>query len=99
MRARVLPGGVGASGLVIASRSTRAASSFHVDASAPPELDDVRVNMQRLAALGLDIYITELDVTIADGSAEQLRLQADLYAGIVLTCLAVPACRSATVFG
>jgi endo-1,4-beta-xylanase len=72
---------------------------FHVDAAAPPNLDDVRANMERFAELGLDIYITELDVTIADTSAAQLQLQADLYAGILKTCLAVPACRSATVFG
>ena len=72
---------------------------FHVDAAAPPDLADVRANMERLAALGLDIYITELDVTIADDSPAQLELQADLYADIAATCLAVPACRTITVFG
>ncbi|PCC73655.1 Endo-1,4-beta-xylanase, GH35 family [Nannocystis exedens] len=72
---------------------------FHVDAAAPPDLDDVRANMERIAALGLDIYITELDVSIAGTDAAQLELQADIYAGIVGTCLAVPACRSTTVFG
>jgi endo-1,4-beta-xylanase len=55
--------------------------------------------MERFAALGLDIHITELDVTIAGTDAAQLELQADIYAGILEACLAVPACRSTTVFG
>jgi endo-1,4-beta-xylanase len=72
---------------------------FHVQAADPPDLEAVRANMERFAALGLDIYITELDVTIAGTSDAQLELQAQLYADIVATCLAVPACRNTTVFG
>src|SRR5205085_511623 len=72
---------------------------FHVTAAHPPDLNAVRANMERFAALGLDIFITELDVSIEGTSADQLQLQATLYADIVGTCLAVPACRSVTVFG
>ncbi|MCY0990958.1 endo-1,4-beta-xylanase [Nannocystis sp. ILAH1] len=62
---------------------------FHIDAAAPPDLDDVRAKMERFAALGLGIYITELDVMIAGVDAAQLELQADIYASILEACLAV----------
>ncbi len=72
---------------------------FHVDADAPPDMAAVRANMERFAGLGLDIHITELDVSIADLSPAQLDLQAKIYGDVLRTCLAVPACRNTTVFG
>jgi endo-1,4-beta-xylanase len=75
---------------------------FHIDAAAPPDMADVKANMERFGALGLDVYITELDVSLAtvDGTeTEKLALQANLYAGVLDVCLSVPACRSYTVFG
>ncbi len=71
---------------------------LHVDAASPPDLASVQANFERFAALGLEIHITELDVSLADAPGD-LELQADLYRGIVQTCLAVPACRDVTVFG
>lgn len=75
---------------------------FHVDAAYPLDLESVRANFERIGALGLDVYVTELDVSLAnitlpDPEAEQL--QADIYADVFEVCLAVPACRSTTVFG
>lgn len=75
---------------------------FHIDAAAPPDMASVTANIERFGALGLDVYITELDVSLASVSGtetEKLALQADIYAGVLDACLSVPACRSYTVFG
>jgi endo-1,4-beta-xylanase len=73
---------------------------FHVHAAGPPDLDAVRSNFERFAALGLDVYITELDVSLEGIDApDELELQASIFAGILETCRAVPACRSYTMFG
>jgi endo-1,4-beta-xylanase len=75
---------------------------FHIDAAAPPDMASVKSNMERLGALGLDVYITELDVslaTVAGTETEKLELQATIYADVLDVCLSVPACRSYTVFG
>jgi endo-1,4-beta-xylanase len=75
---------------------------FHVDAAAPPDMAAVRANMERFGALGLDVYITELDVSLAalEGTEEEkLERQAEIYASVITTCRAVPACRNVTVFG
>ncbi len=63
----------------------------------PPTM---RKNLQRFAALGLDIAITEADVAVRDGaSPAQLQVQGEIYADLVRTCRAVPRCRSLTVWG
>jgi endo-1,4-beta-xylanase len=53
-------------------------------------------NMQRFADLGLDIYITELDVRT---TRSQLQEQAEVYKGIVATCLAQPRCKAIQTWG
>jgi endo-1,4-beta-xylanase len=56
-------------------------------------------NMRRFKALGLDIAITEADVALKlPPSAADLQAQADVYAQIVRSCLAVD-CRSLTFWG
>jgi endo-1,4-beta-xylanase len=56
-------------------------------------------NMRRFRALGLDVAITEADVALPlPASAGDLRRQADIYARIVRSCLAVE-CRSLTFWG
>lgn len=75
---------------------------FHIDAASPPVIADVEANMQRFAALGLSIHITELDVSLAglELPEQQAReLQASIYADVLELCLAVPACSNWTVFG
>lgn len=75
---------------------------FHIDAAKPYDMASVRRNFERLADLGLDIVITELDINVSKypGTREQkLRVQAALYAQVIETCLAVPACETITVFG
>jgi endo-1,4-beta-xylanase len=62
----------------------------------PPDFVD---NMRRFKALGLDIAITEADVALKlPPSAADLQAQADVYAQIVRSCLAVD-CRSLTFWG
>lgn len=75
---------------------------FHVDAAAPPDMRDVRANMRRFTELGLEVHITELDVSMANlaGSEEEnLEVQADVYRDVVEACLAVSGCTDITVFG
>jgi hypothetical protein len=72
---------------------------FHVDSANPPDMASARQNMQRFAELGLDVYITELDVMIAGTADDQLQRQAEIYADVVGACLEVSGCRNTTVFG
>ncbi len=62
--------------------------------------DGFRANLERFAALGLDVAITEADVALhlpADAAA--LRAQARAFRGVVRACVAVPRCRSVTFWG
>lgn len=61
-----------------------------------------RANMQRFADLGLDIYVTELDVNLnglTGSKAEKWATQAQLYHDVTAACLATLACRSVTTWG
>lgn len=61
---------------------------------------EVKSNMQRLAALGLEIHVTEMDVRVALPATEEiLKAQADTYRQVVGACVAVEACRSITFWG
>jgi len=59
--------------------------------------DEVAANFQRFADLGLDVYITELDVAMEPGDSEEV--QAQVFADAVATCLAQPACQAAQIWG
>src|SRR3569623_730399 len=65
-----------------------------------PRPEDVRINMKRLAALGLQTDITEMDVMLPlPASRAALRKQAVLYGAMLQACLAVPQCRSFSTWG
>lgn len=67
---------------------------FHLHHAKLPKMEDVKANFDRIAALGLDIYITELDVSLEgrQGSdAEKKELQANVYRDVLKVCLATPA--------
>jgi GH35 family endo-1,4-beta-xylanase len=75
---------------------------FHIDAQSPPDMASVKRNLQRFGALGLDVLITELDVnlsTLAGTHEQRLAAQAQLFAAVIETCLAVPQCKTITTFG
>jgi endo-1,4-beta-xylanase len=60
----------------------------------------LRDNLERFAALGLDVAITEADVRMRLPPApDKLAIQADYYARLMRACLDVPRCVSFTVWG
>ncbi|MEU5259474.1 endo-1,4-beta-xylanase [Amycolatopsis sp. NPDC021455] len=66
---------------------------FQAHLSAGQNLSTLQANLQRFAALGVDVNITELDVG-GSGSA-----QANTYGQVVRACLAVSRCTSITTWG
>ena len=57
-------------------------------------------NLRRLAGLGVDVEITELDVEIKKPVDDaKRRRQARVYAELGRTCAAIPRCRGLTVWG
>ena len=73
---------------------------MHVGLDDAPRADDVRINMKRLAALGLQADITEMDVMLPlPATRSGLQAQARLYRAMLQACLAVPQCRSFSTWG
>lgn len=64
----------------------------HFNAQSPVP-SDYRANLQRFAALGVDVQITELDI---EGSGTA---QANNYRSVTETCLAISRCTGITVWG
>jgi endo-1,4-beta-xylanase len=63
------------------------------------DLSTMQANMQRFANLGLEIWITELDIRIQLPASQQaLQQQAQQYAQVFQFCLNVSACRGVTVW-
>jgi hypothetical protein len=55
-------------------------------------------NMARLADLGLELYITEMDVRMPDSNRD-LQKQATIYSEVLKRCVAQPACKGVQVWG
>jgi len=74
---------------------------MHYSTDFHPDPVQVKLNMQRYAALGLEVHITEMDVTInlKDNWDRQMLKQADVYGSILSACLEVPACKSFEMWG
>ncbi len=64
-----------------------------------PDWTLFRRTMDRLAALGVHVMVTEVDVPVAKTVADRFALQAQRYRRVVETCLAVPACDTVNVWG
>jgi len=72
----------------------------HFRTDQPPNMRDVATNMKRLAALGLEIHVTEFDVRMSLPSTEQeLQKQAEIYRGYLSTCLSVSSCKAFLMWG
>jgi len=57
-------------------------------------------NMQRFADLGLEIYITEMDVRFSNPlSQTDLNNQATIYGAVLRCCLRQPACKALQMWG
>jgi len=61
------------------------------------KVDEVEATFQTVANLDLDIYITELDISISEGQTEQQ--QAELYEQILSVCLNQPRCKAFQTWG
>jgi endo-1,4-beta-xylanase len=69
---------------------------MHTGTADAPSAVDIASNMRRLAELGLDVAITEMDVSIC---ADDLDAQSRRFHDIVAACVAQPACKAITVWG
>lgn len=62
--------------------------------------DELQANFETIANLGLEIYISELDVSIAGEKTPQaLQQQADTYRRIAALCVEQPACKAIQMWG
>jgi endo-1,4-beta-xylanase len=63
-----------------------------------PSMAQIKANMDRIAAAGFDIRVTELDVRLPDGT-DNLAAQATIYANTMEACRAQPRCKALTIWG
>lgn len=69
-----------------------------------PDIASISANIRRFTALGLQVHITELDISLpvnVDGKAspDDLRKQSDLYRQIAEACLLHPGCTAIQTWG
>ncbi|MEM7111835.1 MAG: endo-1,4-beta-xylanase [Chloroflexota bacterium] len=73
---------------------------MHLWLLSPPDPADMAANMARYDALGIDVYITELDISIEmPVTYSDLVNQATLYKLVLQTCLEAPNCHHVTTWG
>jgi endo-1,4-beta-xylanase len=73
---------------------------MHLDIQYGFDYNDFATNMQRFADLGLEIYITEMDVRVPSSpSAADLQTQANYYKGVIEKCMAQPAVKAIQIWG
>jgi len=75
---------------------------MHISATSRPPIASIAENMRRLAALGLIVHISEMDVRINNASGtDQARLEAQraAYRDVVGTCMMEPRCEAVTFWG
>lgn len=64
-----------------------------------PTAAEIESAVRRFAGLGLEVEITELDVTLTSRDPSQLDLQRRVYHDVFAGCLAAPGCTGVTVWG
>ena len=73
---------------------------MHVGLSASPTSTELAANMNRLAEVGLQVQITEMDVRIGpQGNPENLARQAQIYGDTLEVCLKAENCGALVVWG
>jgi endo-1,4-beta-xylanase len=77
---------------------------MHIDTTGYPSTAGLTQNIQRLAALGVQVHITEMDVKLpvdANGNASpaDLQAQAETYRRILTVCLESPDCKAFQTWG
>ena len=73
-------------------------------AAAPPDIASISANIARFTALGLQVHITEMDVSLpvdahGNASTEDLQQQANVYRQIAQACLAHSGCTAIQTWG
>lgn len=75
---------------------------IHIDASRPPDKQEVINNMNRFGEIGVPVYITEFDINtnyVKRDSAYKNQLEAQLTYQTARACIESTACVSFNVFG
>lgn len=75
---------------------------MHIDGTHPPTKDEVVSNMKRFGELGVDVYVTELDVNMNDVRAEgddKDQIQAGIYYEMARACIESKVCKSFALLG
>ena len=77
---------------------------MHLELGNYPGAAGLAQNMQQLAALGLQVHITEMDVRLpvdasGNASASDLQAQAQMYQTIMTVCLQQPNCTAFQLWG
>ena len=75
---------------------------MHISAAGFPPVSEIQANIQRLADLGLQVNLSELDVRVRDvpgDAATKLQRQRQVYRDVVAACVAVPRCEAVTLWG
>src|SRR5262249_48286796 len=75
---------------------------MHLDAASRPPTADIARNMRRVAALGLLVNVSEMDVQIARLPGDRparLEEQRRVYHDVVAACVAEPRCHAVTFWG
>eukprot|EP01106_Pelomyxa_sp_JSP_P014404 TRINITY_DN459_c0_g1_i6.p1 TRINITY_DN459_c0_g1~~TRINITY_DN459_c0_g1_i6.p1 ORF type:complete len:130 (-),score=10.64 TRINITY_DN459_c0_g1_i6:139-528(-) len=73
---------------------------MHVSTSWSPSASSVLNNIKRLAALGLEVHITEMDVSTNGASdTNTLNAQATVYKTMLDACMQVPNCKAFMTWG
>jgi len=75
---------------------------YHVSLGYTPNINDVISNIARLAALGLEVHITEMDVSFSGGNGNEnseLQSQATIYQQVLNACLGAHNCTAFVTWG
>jgi endo-1,4-beta-xylanase len=73
---------------------------MHIRPRYTPSLEQLKLTLKRFASLGLDIRISELDVSLdIPVTEEKLLLQAEIYSEVFEACLSEPRCKSINIWG
>ncbi len=73
---------------------------MHLSFANPIKPADLAANLQRLADLGLEVQITEMDVATPDPiTPEKMAVQAGIYRDVVSACRAAANCRALLTWG
>lgn len=75
---------------------------MHIDGTHPPKKDDVIANMKRFGDLGVNVYVTELDVNMNDVKADNKAkddMEANIYYEMMRACIESKVCHSFSLLG